>query len=134
MGNPGFGVDDLVPFVHERHDGEEDDRLPAGGDHHLGGVDVDVAGAANVLRHGLAKHRDTGRRDVVRVAFVHRVLRGRDDVRRSLEVGLPDLEVDDVLPLGLQRLGLRQDFERGLGSQTGHAGGELHGDLLAWAR
>jgi hypothetical protein len=44
-------------------------------------------------------------------------------------VGLADLQVDDVHPGGLQRPGLGQHLERGLGPESSHAVGELHDRL-----
>ncbi len=47
-----------------------------------------------------------------------------DDVARGIEIGLPDLEMDDVAALCLQRSRLHQYFEGGLGAETRHALGE----------
>ena len=47
-----------------------------------------------------------------------------DDVGRRIEIGLPDLEMDDVAPFSLQRPRLNQIFERGLGAETRHTPGE----------
>jgi len=46
------------------------------------------------------------------------------DEARRVEVGLADLEVDDLLAGGLERAGARQHFEGGFGSETAHALGE----------
>ena len=43
------------------------------------------------------------------------------DVGGRVEVGLADLEVDDVAALRLERARPHQDFERGLGAEPRHA-------------
>ncbi len=47
-----------------------------------------------------------------------------DDVAWRIEIGLPDLEVDDIAALRFQRSRLHQHFESGLGAETRHAFGE----------
>ena len=46
---------------------------------------------------------------------------------RRVEVGLADLEVDDVPPGRLERAGAGGRLERGLGPEAGHSVGESHG-------
>jgi hypothetical protein len=51
--------------------------------------------------------------------------RGFDHVGGSVEVGLPNLEVDDAAALTLEGAGFIQNLEGGLGAQPGHAAGKL---------
>ena len=60
----------------------------------------------------------------MRVAVADRGDAGVGDALRSVEIRLADLEVDDVLPLRLERARLREDLERGLGTESLHAGRE----------
>ena len=65
---------------------------------------------------------------VVRPALVEQRACGRlADVGRRVEVGLADLEVDDVAAGGLERPGAGGGLEGGLGPDRRHAPGELHG-------
>jgi hypothetical protein len=48
----------------------------------------------------------------VRGTRIERALRGFANVHGRVEVGLADLEVDDLLALTLERLGAREDLER----------------------
>ena len=57
-------------------------------------------------------------------ALVQSVGRRVDDVGRRIEIGLADLEMNNVAALRLERSRLDQHFERGLGAQTRHAPGE----------
>jgi hypothetical protein len=55
---------------------------------------------------------------------------GLDDVGGGVEVGLADLEVDDLVPPGLERLGLREHREGGLRPQPLHSPRQFHPRLL----
>ena len=57
-------------------------------------------------------------------SLMQRVGRRPDDVARRIEIRLPDLEMNDVAALCLQRSCLHQHFESGLGAEAGHAFGE----------
>jgi hypothetical protein len=50
---------------------------------------------------------------------------GLDDVRRRLEIGLPDLEVDDPATGRLQGARTGEHLEGGLGAEPRHARCEL---------
>src|SRR4029453_6697997 len=69
----------------------------------------------------------------MREALMQRIACRVDDVCRCIEIGLPNLEMDDVAPLGLQRSRLHQHFECSLGAETRHPlretkfAGFLHG-------
>src|SRR6266498_1824882 len=54
-------------------------------------------------------------------ALVKGVARSVDDVGRCIEIRLPNLEMNNVAPLCLQRSRLHKYFEGGLGSETRHA-------------
>ena len=66
------------------------------------GIDLDAVAAGHVGRHRLAQRQDAVRRRVAVMAVAQRLDRGLDDVRRRLEVGLADAEVDDATALALQ--------------------------------
>ena len=65
----------------------------------------------------LAQGQDALRRRVAVVAVAQRLDGGLDDMRRRLEVGLADAEVDDVLALALERVGAGEHLEGRLRSQ-----------------
>ena len=117
----GIGVDDLVPFFDQREDGEEDDGLAAGDNDHFFGCRCYAARLTHILSDRLAQRRHPGGRPVVGEALVQGIARRLDDVARGIEIGLPDLEMDDVAALGLQRARFHQHFEGGLGAETRHA-------------
>ncbi len=60
------------------------------------------------------------------LASVEGVFRRPPDVIRRVEVGLADLEVDDVAALRFQRSGSGEHLEGGFGSQSLHARCEVH--------
>ena len=51
-------------------------------------------------------------------AFVERLARGVDDVGRCIEIGFPNLEVNNVASLRLQRSRLDQNFKSGLRAEA----------------
>ena len=60
----------------------------------------------------------------MRETFMQRITARVDDVGRRIEIRFPDLEMNNVAPLSLQRPRLNQNFESGLGSETRHTLGE----------
>lgn len=56
--------------------------------------------------------------------LMQRVTGRVDNVGRRIEIGFPDLKMDDVAPLSLQGPRLNQNFEGGLGAETRHTLGE----------
>ena len=56
--------------------------------------------------------------------FVQRVNSGVNDVARRVEIGLADLEMNNVAAPCLERFRFHQDFECGLSPETRHALGE----------
>jgi hypothetical protein len=113
-------VNHLVAAVRERHDHEEHDGLGPRRDDDLVGRHRDAARLLDVLGDRLAQLGEAGRRAVVGRPRVERPLGRLADVRRGVEVRLADLEVDDGLPLALQRARPRQHLEGGLGAQPSH--------------
>ena len=64
----------------------------------------------------------------MRVAGVECVLGCLDDIRRGIEIGLADLEMDDVLTLSFELAGTCEYDERGLCSELVDALGDVsHG-------
>src|SRR5438876_1936556 len=119
-GKAGVRVDHLVAAVDERHDREEHDRLRAGRDHDLLRSDGRAAGGRDVPGDRRAQLGESGRRPVVGRPRVEGALGGVADVLGRVEVGLADLEVNDLLALSFERLGPRQDLEGRLRSEPRH--------------
>ena len=67
----------------------------------------------------------------MRRAGVERALGGVLDVSGRVEIGLADLEVNDLAPLALQRLRARQHLERRLRPEPAHPFRHVHARLLA---
>ena len=65
----------------------------------------------------------------MRGPFAHRADRGIDDVVRSGEIRLADLEMDDAASLGLEETCMREHLECALGPQPGQTVGEADGHL-----
>ena len=80
--------------------------------------------AAERRRGRLAQLGQPGRLAVVRLAGPDRGDPSLGHVRRRLEVGLADLEVDDVPPGRLERAGTREHGERPLGAEPPDGFGE----------
>src|SRR5262249_45172658 len=120
-------VDDLVAGIHEGHDREEHDRLTARRDHDLFRRDGHAARRAHVLANRLAELGQPGGGPVVRGTLVEGALGGVADVTGCVEVRLTDLEVDDLATRALQRLGPRENLERGFRPEPRHARGDVHG-------
>ena len=100
-GEAGVGVQDLIAGVHQREHGEKHDRLAARGDHHVVGLDLDVAGLGDLFGDTCPYVRQTRRRTVVGEPVSQGFDASLDDVGRSVEVRFSDLQVDDVLALRL---------------------------------
>ena len=79
------------------------------------GVPGDVGGGL------LANLAYAARRRVVGRAVAHRTHRGIDDVVRSGEIRLADLEVDDAPSLRLEQARMGEDLEGALGAEAGQA-------------
>ena len=133
-GEAGVRVDDLGAGLRERQQGEEHDGLGAGGNDDLLPLVLEAAALTSVAGDGLPDLRDARGGDVVGEARVQRVDGGSLDVGRRLEVGLADLEVNDVDALGLEGLCPRQDLKCRLRSQPAHAFREFHAATPVYIR
>ena len=60
----------------------------------------------------------------MRPAFVEGIDRSFNDIRRRIEIGFPDFQMNDVLALAFQRARFVQNFESGFGTEPRHAAGE----------
>ncbi len=60
----------------------------------------------------------------MRPTLPKRVDTGFDDIRRCVEIGLADFQVDDILALLLERAGAVEDFKGGFSAEARHATGE----------
>ncbi len=79
----GIGVDDFIALIHQRQDGEENDRLTARNHDHFVAGYLDAARAADVFGDGLAQLGQARRWPVVRPAVVQSVARGFDRCSRA---------------------------------------------------
>ena len=86
-----------------------------------------LAGALHVLDDGLPQLGEARGRPVVGRPAVERPLGRLADVGRRVEVGLADLEVDDLLALPLEGLRARQDLEGRFRAEPRHPIREVHG-------
>src|SRR5262249_17879795 len=115
--------------------------LGAGADHDVVGRHRHAELAEIALGDGLAKARQAQRGAVVRVLLVDRPDAGQRGVSRSGERAVADLQLDDVLALGLEALGDGEDVKGGLGGEVAGEvaeadGGGVHevlGELLSSA-
>src|SRR5438045_1807941 len=73
----------------------------------------------------VAERWQTGRRPVPGVTVAQGADARLDDVLRSGEIRLADLEVEHAAALRFKRAGTGEDVEGRLGSEVGHAGGEV---------
>ena len=73
-----------------------------------------------LLRNRLAQLDQTGRRPVVREAFVQGVASRIDDIARRIEIGLSYFKMNNVTAFCLERFCFDQHFECGLGAETRH--------------
>ena len=112
------GVDHLVTRPGGGEDGEEEERLRTGRDENALGIDGQAARRGDRRRRGLPQHRQPGRLAVMRLARPDRRDPCLRDMLRRLEVGLADLEVDDVPPGRLERTGPREHRERALRAEA----------------
>src|SRR5262249_49237640 len=87
---------------------------------------------AGVPRDRRPQLRDARRRRIVGVAGAERRRRRVDDVGRRVEIGLTDLQVDDLPSLGLEGARSCEHLERRLRPQPAHPFGQLHCRLLAF--
>jgi len=117
----GVRVDDLVALVHAGGDSPVNDGLGAEDDGDVLHLVVGAAATVKVPGDGLTELRIACAGPVVGIALVHGFASGIDDVLRCVEVGLADLEVDDIPALAFQLLGPRENRESGLRAQTFHA-------------
>ena len=91
----GIGDEDLVARVDQPEDRVEHHALAADGDEDLGRFDREPLAGGGVGGDRLAQGRDPGERRVVRLPGIERRLAASRTLRRRVEVGLADLEVDD---------------------------------------
>src|SRR5215203_3549547 len=120
------GQQHLVTLLDERQDGEEHYRLPARRDDYLFGADVYSPATRDINGYSLAQLWNTGGGSVVGMSVAQGIATGLHYVGRRIEVGFADLEMDDLTPLRLQSLRLRQDRKGRLRTQTLHPPRPFH--------
>ena len=90
---------------------------------------------ASRMTYSAITWRNSGRRlrrAVVRLALASASMPASTDVRRGVEVGFADLQVDHAAALRLERLGAHQHLERAFGSKAAHAFRQC--DPTRWTR
>ena len=103
-----IGIEDIGPRFAEYQDRHEHRRLAARQDHHLVGRHAHLEALAKVGGHRFAQRRDADCRGIAVMAVAQRLDRGFNDEIGRAEIGLADAEIDDIAPLGGERVGARQ--------------------------
>ena len=100
-------VDHLIARPRRGHDGVVEKRLAPRTDHDLTRGILPPPVATEPLTSGFPKLQNTGGWAIVRLARLELRIRLLDDARGRVEIGIADLQVDDVpaLPLHFARLG-----------------------------
>ena len=122
------GHDDLVASPDEGHHREREHRLGARGDDDAVGVDLDPAPESRIGGDRLTEGREPERRGVVGPAFIERPFGCGEDVRRGVEVGLSEVEMDDVAALRFESARPIRRLEGGLGPDVVHPASQSHRD------
>ena len=107
----------LIASLEQRERGVEENRLRPGRDDDIVGARGDAV-RCEVIRDRGAQLQQSAGGTVFRLAVVQGAHGGLDDVRRGREIGLADLEVEDVLPLLLQRARAREHVEGAFGTEA----------------
>src|SRR5215471_20474842 len=106
-----IGIDNLIPFFNQCQHRKENNGLAPRYNDNLAGIDLDSPAAARVFRDGLAQLGKAGGGTVVGPAAVQRFHSGSNDVSGGVEIGLADLQVNDVFALRLERPRLYEHVE-----------------------
>ena len=107
--------------------------LPPGTTTTSSGRDLDVAAGGDFIGNGLPQLGQARRRPVMRVAVMQGVAGRFDDVRRSVEIGLADFQVNNVSALLFQGARLYQNFKGGFRAQARHAARQAKFCLGCWS-
>src|SRR5439155_18513233 len=121
---PRIWIDDLIALFGERQDSEKNNWLTARNNDHFLGCNVYAPRFAYVLRYDLAQFHQSCRRPVMCETSVQRITSGVYDVARRVQIGLPDLKMNDAAALRFKRFRFYQHFKRRLSPEPRHAFGE----------
>ena len=123
-----IGEHDLIARIDQRRHDVPHERLEPGADHDvLARVGRDASEARGVLGDRVPQRCDPRRRRVVRLIRLDRGDAGCLHVRGGLEIGFPDLEVDDVDSLRFELACPRKRGEGILGGEPRSGGGKAGG-------
>ena len=75
------------------------------------GRELDATDGSGIAGDGVPEFGKAGSGAVVGVALMEGIGSGVDDVFGSVEIGLTDLHVNDMLPLGFKGAGLGEHFK-----------------------
>src|SRR5438270_260098 len=124
-GKSGIGIDNFVALFDQSQDGEEDNWLAAGNDHHLLRCHSNMARSPYLLGDRFPECGQPGRRAVVSPPSPQGAYPRLYDVARSIEIGLADFKVHDVSSLRLKGPGASQYLEGGFRPKPLHAFGQF---------
>ena len=114
---PRVRVNDFISRINKSEHREENNRLAAWNNHHFITAHFDRARLAHAIRNRLPQLRQSGRRSIVGPPLPQAFDAGLYNVFRSIEVGLANFQVDDLLALALERSRFVEHLESGLGAQ-----------------
>ena len=117
----GIGKYDFIPRIGQSQQSKKNNRLAPGDDHYFFARDPYSARAGDVLRNGLAQLGQAGRGAVVGPALAQGADSSFNHVGRSVEIGLANFQVDNLLTQTLQCPRLVQDFKGSLSPEPRHA-------------
>jgi hypothetical protein len=131
-GKARIGVEDLRARFAEHEHGEEHGDLAAGHDDDTAGIDLDSEPLVEVGGDRPAQGGDAVGRRVAVVAVAQRLDARLDDMRRGLEIRLPDTEINDTAPAGLELRCARQHRKGGFRAQAADGSGGLQHGTGSW--
>src|SRR5947209_2016981 len=119
-----IGIDDLIPFFNQCKHGEEDDGFAARHDYNFRSIDFHSATMAGVLGYRFAQLGKSGGGAVMRPTTLQGFDAGVDNIARGIEVGLADLEVNDVATFSFESTRFHQNFKCSFRAQARHTAGK----------
>ena len=129
----GIGIDDLVASFTSAMRLKNMIGLPPGTTTTSSGDTLVLRLAADFIRNCLTQFGQSRTRTVVCIAVVQGVHCRIDDVRRSIEIGLANFQVNDISALCFQGSRLYQNFKGSFRAQPRHALGQTQFSMDCFA-